>query len=165
MKSHINKIMKKLHNDQWEDWSEWHAFKCKFRGHFCRNPILRRVWGWDSHSQNGNLGIHRDSRNFRVRLQGSKQLAIWTSEAQVMAKKKVGSQTGNLTLDHQKSGIDPTPRRLGGVRHAIGKLSMRATNLFQTSSQSEVWAKSYDSAKWWESKLGQFRDSSLGVPG
>jgi hypothetical protein len=21
----------------------------------CRNPILRQVWGWDSHSQNGNL--------------------------------------------------------------------------------------------------------------
>jgi hypothetical protein len=27
-------------------------------------------------------------------------LAIWTSAAQVMAKRKAGSQTGSLTLDH-----------------------------------------------------------------
>jgi len=27
-------------------------------------------------------------------------LAIWTSSAQVMAKRKAGSQTGNLTFDH-----------------------------------------------------------------
>ncbi len=45
----------------------------------CRNPTLRRVWEWDSHSQNGNLGVNRDSRNFKVRLQGSKHLALWRS--------------------------------------------------------------------------------------
>ncbi len=33
---------------------------------------------------------------------------IWTSVAQVMAKRKVGNQTGSLTPDHQKSRIDPT---------------------------------------------------------
>jgi hypothetical protein len=64
--------------------------------------------------------------------------AIWTFVAQVMAKRKAESQTGNLTPDHQKLGIDPTPRRAGEVRHAIGKLSMRAKSFLQTSPQSKV---------------------------
>jgi hypothetical protein len=38
---------------------------------------LWKEWGWNSHSRNGNLGIHRDSRNFRVWLQGLKHLALW----------------------------------------------------------------------------------------
>jgi hypothetical protein len=54
---------------------------------------------------------------------------IWTSATLVMAKKKVGSQTGSLTPDRGKSGIDPIPLRAGGVRHAVGKLSTRATTL------------------------------------
>ncbi len=41
--------------------------------------------------------------------------AIWTSAAQVMAKRKVGSQTTILTLDHEKSKINPTwPRCVQG---------------------------------------------------
>jgi len=40
--------------------------------------------------------------------------------------------------------IDLTPVRVGGVQNTIRKLSRRATSLFQISSQSEVWAKSYD---------------------
>jgi hypothetical protein len=28
----------------------------------CRNPTLRRVWGWNSHSRNGDLGVLRDSQ-------------------------------------------------------------------------------------------------------
>jgi hypothetical protein len=32
------------------------------------------MWGWDSHSRNGNLGVHRNSRNFRIRLQGQNAL-------------------------------------------------------------------------------------------
>jgi hypothetical protein len=55
--------------------------------------------------------------------------AIWTFAAQVMAKKKAGSQIGSLTPDHYKSGIDPTPVRAGGVQHIVGKLSTRATSL------------------------------------
>jgi hypothetical protein len=55
--------------------------------------------------------------------------AIWTSTAQVMAKRKARSQISNLTLDHQKSGIDPTLMRVGGMWHAIGKLSTRAISL------------------------------------
>jgi hypothetical protein len=42
----------------------------------CRNPTLGRMWGWDSHSQNGDLGVHLDSQKFRVQLQGSKHLAL-----------------------------------------------------------------------------------------
>jgi hypothetical protein len=56
-------------------------------------------------------------------------LAIWTSTTQVMAKRKVGSQTGNLTPDHKKSGINPTLMRARGMRHTVGKLSTRATTL------------------------------------
>jgi hypothetical protein len=64
--------------------------------------------------------------------------AICTSKAQVMAKRRAGSQTGSLTLDHQKSGIDLTSVCAGGLRHTIGKFSRRTTSLLQTSSQSEV---------------------------
>jgi len=91
--------------------------------------------------------------------------AIWTSTAQVMGKRRVESQTGSLTPDHKKSGIDPIPMCAGGVRHTVGKLLRRATSLLQTSSQSEVWAGSYEFPKSRESKSGQFRDSSLEVPG
>jgi hypothetical protein len=47
---------------------DWNASKA------CRNPTFGRVWGWNSHFQNGDLGVHGDSRNFKVRLQGSKHL-------------------------------------------------------------------------------------------
>jgi len=39
-----------------------------------------------------------------------------------MAKRKGGNQIGNLTPDHEKSGIDPTSVRAGEVRHTIEKL-------------------------------------------
>jgi len=42
----------------------------------CRNPTLRQMWGWNSHSQKWELGILRDSQNFRARLQGSKHLTL-----------------------------------------------------------------------------------------
>ncbi len=40
----------------------------------CHKPTFGRVWGWHSHSRNGDLGVLRDSWNFRVRLQGSNTL-------------------------------------------------------------------------------------------
>jgi hypothetical protein len=46
-----------------------------------------------------------------------------------MAKRKVGSQTGSLTSDHKKSGIDLTSVRAGGVQHTIEKFWMRTTTL------------------------------------
>jgi hypothetical protein len=50
-------------------------------------------------------------------------------------------------------------------RHGVGKLLRRATTLVQTSSRSELRAKSYGCPKSRESKPGQFWDSTLGVPG
>jgi hypothetical protein len=53
----------------------------------------------------------------------------------------------------------------GRLRHIVGKLSRRATSLPQTSSQSKVWARSYECPKSRESKPTQFRETHLGVPG
>jgi hypothetical protein len=44
-----------------------------------------------------------------------------------MGKRRAGSQTDNLILDHKKSGIDPTPTFAEGVRHGVEKISKRAT--------------------------------------
>jgi hypothetical protein len=40
----------------------------------CHNPTFGKVKGWHSHSRNGDLGVHRDSQNFRVQLQGQNTL-------------------------------------------------------------------------------------------
>jgi hypothetical protein len=104
-------------------------------------------------------------RPWSVDVENGLAWAIWTSTAQVMVKRRAGSQTGSLTLDHKRSEIDPIPVCEDGVRHTVGKLFRRATSLLSTSSQSEVWAGSYEFPKSRESKPGQFRDFSLGVPG
>jgi hypothetical protein len=36
----------------------------------CRNPTLRQMWGWNSHSQKWELGVLRDSQKLRAWLQG-----------------------------------------------------------------------------------------------
>jgi hypothetical protein len=82
-----------------------------------------------------------------------------------MVERRAESQIGSLTPDHKKSGIDPILVRAKGVRHTTGKLSRRGTSSLQTLSQSEVRARSYEHPKSWESKPGQFRDFTLGVPG
>ncbi len=46
-----------------------------------------------------------------------------------MAKRKVGSQIDNLTLDHKKLEIDPIPLRVSSVGHTVEMLSTRATTL------------------------------------
>jgi hypothetical protein len=43
--------------------------------------------------------------------------------------------------------------RVGGMRHAVGKLSMKATTLVWTSSRSEVYTRSYSPAKLWDLQL------------
>jgi hypothetical protein len=48
-------------------------------------------------------------------------------ETQVMAKRRVGSQTASLTPDHKKSGIDPIYLAIDNVPLIVGKLLMRAT--------------------------------------
>ncbi len=92
-------------------------------------------------------------------------LAIWTLAAQVMGKRRAGSQTGSLTPDHKKSGIDLFPTFAAGVQHGVAKLSTRATSLVETSSRPEFGARSYERPKSQECKPRQFRDSTLGVPG
>jgi len=54
-------------------------------------------------------------------------LLIWTFETQVMAKKRVGSQTASLTPDQKKSRIDLIYLSIDGVQHIIEKLLTRAT--------------------------------------
>jgi hypothetical protein len=46
-----------------------------------------------------------------------------------MAKSKVASQTGSLTLNHKKSGIGLTLVHAGGVQHTIEKFSTRTITL------------------------------------
>ncbi len=92
-------------------------------------------------------------------------LLIWTSETQVMAKRRVGSQIVNLTPDHKKSGIDPIYLVAGGVPHIVENLSTKATTLLQTAPQSEVCSQSYEAPKLRESQLARFRDYHSGVPG
>jgi hypothetical protein len=90
---------------------------------------------------------------------------IWTFVTQVMVKK---GQESNLQFDFRPLKIKNRPNPdacRGNATRLVGKLSMRVTTLLQTSSQLEVLAKSYNPAKWWESKPWQFWDSSLGVPG
>ncbi len=156
--------------------------------HKCRNPTLRQVWRWDSHSQKvgtwSPLGLPQLQssivevktpqievffipleRPWTVDVKNGLAWAIWTSAAQVMVERRAMSQTGSLISDHKKSGIDPTPVCAEGARDTVGKLLRRATRLLQTSSQFEVWVGSYELPKSREFKPRQFRDSSLGVPG
>jgi len=44
-------------------------------------------------------------------------------------KRKAGSQIGNLTLDHKKSGINQTYVRADEMQYTIGKLLMKSTTL------------------------------------
>jgi hypothetical protein len=82
-----------------------------------------------------------------------------------MAKKRAGSQIGNLTLDHKKSEIDPIYLAADNVSHTVGKLSTRATTLLQTTLRSEVYLQSFGAPKLWESWLAGFRESHAGVLG
>jgi hypothetical protein len=69
-----------------------------------------------------------------VDVQNDLAWVIWTSAAQVMGKRRAKSQTGSLTPDHSKSGIDPIPTCDERARHGVEKLSRRATRLVQNSS-------------------------------
>ncbi len=91
--------------------------------HLCRNPTLAKCGGEAQHLEKVGIGVLRDSRKLRRRFGRPKHLAlgcfwwhwkrswnldienalafsIWTSAAQVMGKRRVGSQTGSLTPDH-----------------------------------------------------------------
>jgi hypothetical protein len=89
----------------------------------CRNPTLRQVWGWDSHSQKvrtwsppGLLKTQSSivkvktprlkvlfisfERSWSVDVENGLACAILTSATQVMVERKARSQTGSLTPDH-----------------------------------------------------------------
>ncbi len=84
-------------------------------------------------------------------------MLIQTSETQVMAKRKAGSQNANLIPNQKKSRIDPIYLATDDVPHTIGKLSTRATTFLQTTPQSEVCSQSYGAPKSQESALAQFQ--------
>jgi hypothetical protein len=65
-------------------------------------------------------------------------------------------QESNWQFDSRplKVGNRPTSVRAGEMRHAVEKLSRKATSLLQTSSQSKVWARNYELPKSQESKPG-----------
>jgi hypothetical protein len=92
-------------------------------------------------------------------------LLIWTSETQVMTKRRVGSQIASLTPDQKKLGINPIYLATEDVRHTVRKLLMRTTTLLQTASWSKVWSQNYGAPKSRRSQLARFRDSHSGVPG
>jgi hypothetical protein len=68
-------------------------------------------------------------------------------------------------VNHGKSGINSIPLCSNGVRHAVGKLSMKATTSIETSSRLKVCTRSYSPTKLWDSQPWRFRDSHLGVSG
>jgi hypothetical protein len=146
-------------------------------------PHFRQVWGWSltlpklgTWSPPGLLNVQSSTtrpktprigvflvslkRSWSVDIENGLALVIWTSAAQVMGKRRAGSQTGNLTPDHWKSGIDPLTTCVGGVQHVVGKILTRATILVQTSSRSEIGARSYGCSKSWESNRDTFETTS-----
>jgi len=147
---------------------------------------VREVWGWNSRSRNWDLGspgtpkiLEFDSRGqntshwgvlYIIRKLLKCRCRKWPCMDHMdICNTSYGKKKGresNWQFDSRplKVGNRPDP----GVckwKHTIGKLLRRATTLLQSSSQSEVWAKSYGRAKSRESKPGQVRDSSLGVLG
>jgi len=90
-------------------------------------------------------------------------LLIWTFETQVIAKRRAWSQIVNLTPNHKKSKIDLIYLAAWGMRHTIGKLSMKATTLLETASPSKVYLQSYGVPKLKESHLAWFEKSHLDV--
>jgi hypothetical protein len=83
-------------------------------------------------------------RPWSVDVENGLAWAIWTSTAQVMVERRVGSQTGSWTPNHKKSRINLTPVCADGVQHTIEKLLRRATiasDLIPIWSLSrELWA-------------------------
>jgi hypothetical protein len=143
------------------------------------HPYFGQVWGWSPTL--GKSGIWSPSglpnvqssttrgkprcigvflvlleRSWNIDIENALALAIQTSAAQVMGKRKAGSQTGNLTPDHEKSGIDAFPTSELEVRHSVGKISTRATTLVQTSLRSNSAVRSYGGSKFRESRRDNF---------
>jgi hypothetical protein len=112
-------------------------------------PELPNVWSSTVRCETPRLGVFLVSleRSWSVDVQNGLALAIWTFVAQVMGKRRAGSQTGSLTPDHWKSGIDLFPTSELKVPHGVEKISTRATTLVQTSLQLDSIVGSYEFPK------------------
>jgi hypothetical protein len=125
---------------------------CHIVGHGCRNPTLAKCGGEAQHLEKVRIGSPPGLSNVQsstarpktphigvflvslesswsVNIENGLALAIWTSIAQVMGKRRAESQTGNLTPDHYKSGIDLFPTSELKVRYVVAKMTIRATSL------------------------------------
>jgi len=106
---------------QWFQWSNFEGRKITLKD--CRNPTLGKVGECNSHSQKWETwsppelsktqekiwGVKSPcigalfmslKRSQSVDVQNGLAWAIWTFAAQVMGKRKAGSQIDNLTSDH-----------------------------------------------------------------
>jgi hypothetical protein len=95
-------------------------------------------------------------RSWSVDNENGLALAIWTFVTQVMGKRRAGSQTGSLTPDHKKSGIDLFLTFELRVQYVVEKISTRATSLVQTSSRSDFAIGSYELPKSRDSNWDSF---------
>jgi hypothetical protein len=95
-------------------------------------------------------------RSWSLDIENGLALAIWTFAAQVMGKRRAGSQTGSLTPDHWKSEIDLFPTSELRVQDVVGKISTRATTLVQTLSWSDFTVGSYELPKSRDSNRDNF---------
>jgi hypothetical protein len=91
--------------------------------------------------------------------------SFWTSETQVMAKRR--GRKSNCQFDSRPEKVRNRPDLLSCRQRAtyLGKLSTRATTLLQIALRSEVCSQSYGAPKSRESQLVGFWDSPVGVPG
>jgi hypothetical protein len=107
--------------------------------------------------------------SWSVGVENGLALPIWTSETQVMAKRRPESRTPEsppvLTPDHKRSGIDPKYLAAENVQHIVGKVSMRPTTLLETASRSEVCFESYEASKLRESRKCAISGLPRGSPG
>jgi hypothetical protein len=176
-----------------QGWYWKHVCKCKIarKCPLMSHPYFGQVWGWSPTL--GKVGIWSPpglpnvqssiargktpligvflvpwERSWNVDIENGLALAIRTSAAQVMGKRRAGSQTGSLTPDHQKSGIDLFPMSDLGVRHGVENILTRATTLVQTSLRSDSAVGSYGGSKFQESRRDNFetpfRESQQNVP-
>jgi hypothetical protein len=154
--------------------------------YYCRNPTLANCGGEAQHLEkvriwsppglpNVQSSIARpktpcievflvsSERSWSVDIENVLALVIWTSVAQVMGKRRAGSQIDSLTPDHEKSGIDLFQTSELKVQYVVGKISTRATSLVQTSSQSDFAVGSYELPESRDSTRDSFRDN-FGTP-
>jgi hypothetical protein len=125
-------------------------------------PYFERVWGWNSHSRNGDLEssetfeiLEFDCRGQNTSYWGVLYIIKKLSKCRCWKWARMGhldmystsyGKTKRRKLNWQfdsrplKVGNrpDPTPMHANGVRYTVGKLSRRATSLLQTSPQLEV---------------------------